>query len=34
MKEAEDLLFGEFAAALNIARDEVAPYIHRALHAE
>ncbi len=34
MKEAEDLLFGEFAAALDIARDEVGPYIHRALHAE
>lgn len=27
MKRAEDLLFGELAAALGIAREEVAPYI-------
>lgn len=27
MKEAEDLLFGEFAAALGIERDEVCDYI-------
>lgn len=29
MKEAEDLLFGEFAAALGIDRDKVQPYIER-----
>lgn len=27
MKRAEDLLYGEFAAALGISRDEVVPYI-------
>ena len=31
MKEAEDLLFGELAAALEIPRDEVRGYIERAL---
>ena len=31
MKEAEDLLFGELAAALEIPRDEVRTYIERAL---
>lgn len=34
MKEAEDLLYGEFAAALCIGRDEVGAYISRALGAE
>ena len=31
MKRAEDLLFGEFAAALHISRDEVETYIHHRL---
>ena len=31
MKEAEDLLFGELAAALEIPRDEVRGYIERTL---
>ena len=31
MKRAEDLLFGEFAAALNISRDDVQRYIQNRL---
>ncbi len=31
MKRAEDLLFGEFAAAMNISRDEVEKYIQTRL---
>lgn len=34
MKEAEDLLFGEFAAALDIEREHVERYIAEALSAE
>ena len=31
MKRAEDLLFGEFAAALNISREDVQAYIRKSL---
>lgn len=31
MKRAEDLLFGEFAAALHVSRDEVEVYVHNRL---
>lgn len=34
MKRAEDLLFGEFAAALNISREEVQSYIRTRLEDE
>ena len=34
MKKAEDLLFGEFAAALHVSRDEVESYIHTRLEDE
>ena len=34
MKRAEDLLFGEFAAALNISREEVQSYIQTRLQDE
>lgn len=34
MKRAEDLLFGEFAAALNISREDVQSYIQERLDTE
>ena len=34
MKRAEDLLYGEFAAALHISKDEVESYVHRLLGVE
>ena len=34
LKRAEELLFGELAAALDISRDDVQPYIAARLKAE
>ena len=34
MREAEDLLYGEFAAALEIDRDKVENYIAKSLESD